>query len=303
MSSDRKKIPDEGTTAPDARPDPRPEARPEVRQSSGLFQAGPSSTMFDEHASEDAVARAVSDQVLALAETDPLAAQAADVGPALPRHVDIGPSGTDATHLNLESATDDTRPTPMVNRHELEAQLARQGAAAEDPIDLGQGTVAGRLGPESQPPTPRVKPVPIEPFETTSPGALGGAPDSGAPPTGVGRLVEAYARPKMAQTLTFVPELGRPEIGAPRRQRGEPKQESLLDRIGQPVKARTSRSPKEQKSAGLWAFITSSPTHAAAGVFVFLALLLLGAVVVVKLRPPAAPAIMSRPLGAPSSVK
>ena len=261
MSNDRKKIPDEGTTAPDA----RPETRPEVRPNSGAFEPGPASTMFDEHASEEAVRRAVSDQVLAQAETDPIAARAGDLQSGTASHVDIGPSGTDSTHLNLASALDDTHPTPMVNRHELEL--------------------------------PRVKPVPIEPFDTTSPGALGGESEVAPPPTGVRKLVAAYARPKMARTLTFVPELGRPEIGSPRRQRGEPKQESLLRRIGLPA---APRSPEPPQAPGLWAFIKSSPTHMAAGVFVILALMLLGTVVVVKLRGPAAPAIKSRPLEAPA---
>lgn len=243
MSGGKKKIPDEGTTAPDA--------RPELRPNSGLFEPGPNSTVFDERAAEDAVLRAVSDHVLAQAETDPLSARPADPRSNPRGPVDIGPSGTDATHLNLESALDETRPTPMVSR---------------------QG---------------------IEPFDTTAPGALGGPAELNAVP----------ARPKMAQTLTFVPELEAAQAQSPRRQRGVPKEESLLERIGQPAGQRGLGPKPTSARPGLFAFIGSSPVHLAAGIFAVLALLLLVTVVVVKIRQgPPAP-IMSRPLEAPKPME
>lgn len=327
MSGDRKKIPDEGTTAPDA--------RPEVRASSGLFQPGPNSTLFDDQAQEDAVARAVSDQVLGQAETDPLAARAEAPAPSISASVDLGPSGTDATHLNLKASLDDTRPSPMVNRHELEAQLQRQGFRADDPIEAVDGTVAGKFGSEDSVPPPRAPARRIvEPAETTAPGVLGSAEDSHPPSTGVERLVEAYARPvpssseplviptdltgeislevkaerpKMVATLTFVPESDEEAGAPPKRERGVPKDESLLERIGQPVRSvpptpkRRSQAPPRRPTPGLWAFVTESRTHMAAAAFAALALALLVAVVVVQLQQARAPAIMSRPLEAPKS--
>lgn len=301
MSKDPKKIPDEGTTAPNA--------RPELRVGSGVFQAGPNSTLFDENAQDEALMRAVSDQVLGQAETDPVAARAASLPSPSSSSVDLGPSGTDATHLNLSGALDDTRPTPMVNRHELEAQLGRRGFRPEDPIDVAGGTVAGAFGSEE--PLPRLAPRRIvEPAETTAPGALGPKEvpatrsEALVIPTDLTGPVSEEARavpPKMAATLTFIPESPEDEPAAPRRARGVPKEESLLDRIGQPAPKRSSAAPPPPvPGRGLWSFVTQSPTHIAAGLFAAVALALLVAVVVVTVQRASAPAIMSRPLEKPA---
>lgn len=328
MSKGKKHIPDEGTTAPNA--------RPEVRAGSGAFQPGPNSTLFDEGAADEALMRAVSDQVLGQAETDPLAARPDALPAPSASSVDLGPSGTDATHLNLKGALDDTRPTPMVNRHELEAQLERQGFRGEDPLDAVDGTVAGAFGTEGSLPRPAPRRI-VEPAETTAPGVLGAQEASLPPSTGVRRLVEDFARPagatrpggsaseemvipteltgeiseevqaarpKMLATLTFVPESPEAASPAPHRARGVPKEESLLERIGQPAPKRSSAAPPPAAAPeGPWSFVTRSRVHVAAGLFVVVAFVLLVAVVAVKLQKTQSPTIMSRPLATPPGAR